>query len=348
MTAIWGQYARYNHLANETLYAACAGLSGAEYRRDLGAFFGSVHGTLNHLLLGDTIWMARFEGGSHPSTDLGVPLFDKFDALREAREHMDRRIERFFSALPVDFENRSVRYVNNSGFDSEDPLAVILPVATVMFGLGYLLQRVLLNRTLGPDVLPPLLVTFGFSILIQNGLLEVFTADSQALQAGELSTASLQLGAGISIGLFPLLVFGVSLLLCLCLNLLFNRTSVGMALRATSDDPDTAGLMGIRSKHVYALAMGLSFALVAVGGVLCGVRTTFTPASGPASLLYAFEAVVIGGMGSLWGTFAGAVILGIAHTVGAEINVGFGILFGHLVFLAVLVFKPTGLFARTR
>ena len=228
------------------------------------------------------------------------------------------------------------------------PLAVILPVATVMFGLGYLLQRVLLNRTLGPDVLPPLLVTFGFSILIQNGLLEVFTADSQALQAGELSTASLQLGAGISIGLFPLLVFGVSLLLTLCLNLLFNRTSVGMALRATSDDPDTAGLMGIRSKHVYALAMGLSFALVAVGGVLCGVRTTFTPASGPASLLYAFEAVVIGGMGSLWGTFAGAVILGIAHTVGAEINVGFGILFGHLVFLAVLVFKPTGLFARTR
>lgn len=228
------------------------------------------------------------------------------------------------------------------------PLAVILPVATVMFGLGYLLQRVLLNRTLGPDVLPPLLVTFGFSILIQNGLLEVFTADSQALQAGELSTASLQLGAGISIGLFPLLVFGVSLLLTLCLNLLFNRTSIGMALRATSDDPDTAGLMGIRSKHVYALAMGLSFALVAVGGVLCGVRTTFTPASGPASLLYAFEAVVIGGMGSLWGTFAGAVILGIAHTVGAEINVGFGILFGHLVFLAVLVFKPTGLFARTR
>lgn len=228
------------------------------------------------------------------------------------------------------------------------PLAVILPVATVMFGLGYLLQRVLLNRTLGPDVLPPLLVTFGFSILIQNGLLEVFTADSQALQAGELSTASLQLGAGISIGLFPLLVFGVSLLLTLCLNLLFNRTSIGMALRATSDDPDTAGLMGIRSKHVYAMAMGLSFALVAVGGVLCGVRTTFTPASGPASLLYAFEAVVIGGMGSLWGTFAGAVILGIAHTVGAEINVGFGILFGHLVFLAVLVFKPTGLFARTR
>jgi branched-chain amino acid transport system permease protein len=228
------------------------------------------------------------------------------------------------------------------------PFVVILPVAIVMFGLGYLLQRVLLNRTIGPDILPPLLVTFGLSILIQNGLLEFFTADSQALQLGELSTASLSLGGGITIGLFPLIVFLVSLLLTWSISLLFNKTSVGMSLRATSDDPATAGLMGIRAKHVYALAMGLSFALMAVGGVLSGARTTFTPASGPGSLLYAFEAVVIGGMGSLWGTFAGAVILGIAQAIGAEVNAGFGVLFGHLVFLAVLIFKPTGLFARTK
>ena len=228
------------------------------------------------------------------------------------------------------------------------PFVVILPVAVVMFGLGYLLQRVLLNRTIGPDILPPLLVTFGLSILIQNGLLEVFTADSKAIQLGDLSTASLELGGGISIGVFPLIVFAVSLLLTVGLNLLFNRTSVGMALRATSDDPATASLMGIRSKHVYAMAMGLSFALVAVGGVLSGIRTTFTPSAGPASLLYAFEAVVIGGLGSLWGTFAGAVILGVAQAIGAEINAGFGVLFGHLVFLLVLVFKPTGLFARTQ
>ena len=228
------------------------------------------------------------------------------------------------------------------------PFVVILPVAIVMFGVGYLLQRVLLNRTIGPDILPPLLVTFGLSILIQNGLLEFFTADSQALQLGELSTASLPLGGGITIGMFPLIVFLVSLLLTWGISLLFNKTSVGMSLRATSDDPATAGLMGIRAKHVYALAMGLSFALMAVGGVLSGARTTFTPASGPGSLLYAFEAVVIGGMGSLWGTFAGAVILGIAQAIGAEVNAGFGVLFGHLVFLAVLIFKPTGLFARTK
>lgn len=228
------------------------------------------------------------------------------------------------------------------------PFVVILPVAIVMFGIGYLLQRVLLNRTIGPDILPPLLVTFGLSILIQNGLLEVFTADSQALQVGELSTASLALGGGITIGVFPLIVFLVSLVLTWGISLLFNTTSVGMSLRATSDDPATAGLMGIRAKHVYAMAMGLSFALVAVGGVLSGARTTFTPASGPASLLYAFEAVVIGGMGSLWGTFAGAVILGVAQAIGAEVNAGFGVLFGHLVFLAVLIFRPTGLFARTK
>lgn len=228
------------------------------------------------------------------------------------------------------------------------PFVVVMPVAIVMFALGYFLQRALLNRTIGPDILPPLLVTFGLSILIQNGLLEIFSADSQALQVGDLSTASLQLPGGITIGVFPLMVFIVSLLLTVGVNLLFNRTTVGMSLRATSDDPATAGLMGIRSKHVYAMAMGLSFALVAVGGVLSGVRTTFTPGSGPASLLYAFEAVVIGGLGSLWGTFAGAVILGIAQAIGAEINAGFGVLFGHLVFLAVLIFKPTGLFARTR
>ena len=228
------------------------------------------------------------------------------------------------------------------------PFVVILPVAIVMFGVGYGLQRVLLNRTIGPDILPPLLVTFGLSILIQNGLLEFFSADSQAIQVGELSTASLALGGGITIGFFPLLVFCVALLLTVGISLLFNRTSVGMSLRATSDDPSTAGLMGIRAKHVYGLAMGLSFALVAIGGVFSGIRTTFTPASGPASLLYAFEAVVIGGLGSLWGTFAGAVILGIAQAIGAEINAGFGVLAGHLVFLAVLIFKPTGLFARTR
>ena|SRR5215475_10772149 len=127
MIQLWAQYARYNRLANEKLYEACSGLSNDEYRRNLGAFFGSVHGTLNHLLVGDTIWMTRFEGGTHPSTGLDAILHETFDALRRSRAVMDRRIERLFSDLPEGFERRSVRYINNAGIDSEDPLEVILP-----------------------------------------------------------------------------------------------------------------------------------------------------------------------------------------------------------------------------
>jgi uncharacterized damage-inducible protein DinB len=125
--ALWAQYARYNRLANERLYEACGALPDGEYRRDLGAFFGSVNGTLNHLLLGDTIWMTRLEGGTYPSTNLDTILHETFDALRKARATMDQRIERFFRDLPPGFERRSVRYVNNAGVDSEDPLNVILP-----------------------------------------------------------------------------------------------------------------------------------------------------------------------------------------------------------------------------
>jgi uncharacterized damage-inducible protein DinB len=159
----WAQYARYNRLANEALYAACGALSDAEYKRDLGAFFGSVQGTLNHLLLGDRIWMARFEGSTHPSTGLDSILYEKFDALREARERMDRRIEQFFAALLPGFAQRSVRYVNNAGLDTEDPLDVILPhffnhqthhraqVHTLLSQLGHRPPVLDLHRVLRPN-----------------------------------------------------------------------------------------------------------------------------------------------------------------------------------------------------
>jgi branched-chain amino acid transport system permease protein len=226
------------------------------------------------------------------------------------------------------------------------PFVAIVPVAVVMFCLGYALQRLLLNRTMGSNFLAPLLATFGLSIILRNALLQVFKSDSRSFQIGDLSTDSIQLGP-ISVGAFPLIVFLVAICLTVLVSLLFSRTRIGIALRATSDDADTAGLMGIRARHTYAVAMAISFALIAVGGVFAGIRTTFTPDAGPASLLYAFEAVVIGGLGSLWGTFAGAVILGVAQGIGAKIDVGLGVLAGHLVFLAVLFFKPTGLFART-
>jgi branched-chain amino acid transport system permease protein len=228
------------------------------------------------------------------------------------------------------------------------PLAALPLVVAAMALLGYLLQRGVLNRTLGKGLLPPLLVTFGLSVVVQNLLLQVFSADSQALRAEGLTTASLQLSESITVGWFPLAVFGVALGMGLGLQLLFARTAFGRVLRATSDDHETVQLLGVDEQRMYALAMALAFALMAVAGVLLGMRTSFAPTDGPANLLFAFEAVVIGGLGSFWGTFAGGVILGVAQSVGFRLDPGWGLLVGHFVFLAVLLFKPEGLFPKTR
>jgi branched-chain amino acid transport system permease protein len=229
-----------------------------------------------------------------------------------------------------------------------NPLLALVVVAPVMAAVGYALQRVVLNRLLGRGVLPAVLVTFGLSIVIQNGLLEAFSADSRRLNPGGIETASLPLGGGLAVGWFPLLTFAVAVLLLVALQLVIRHTSIGRAFRAASDDGPTAALMGIETGRLYALAMGLSLAIVAVAGVFLGVRTTFTFSSGPDRLLFAFEAVIIGGLGSLWGTLVGGMILGIAQTTGARISPGWGVLTGHLVFLAVLLLRPSGLFSASR
>jgi branched-chain amino acid transport system permease protein len=213
--------------------------------------------------------------------------------------------------------------------------------------IGYALQRGLLNRTLGDDLLPPLLVTFGLSVIIQNGLLELFTADSRRLQAGAIEVASLQV-AGISVGVLPLLQFVAAIAVIGGLQALFYRTAFGRAFRATSDDPSVAQLMGLDNRHVFALAMSLSLAVVAIAGVLLAVRTNFDPAIGPARLIFGFEAVIIGGLGNLWGTLAGGIVLGIAQAVGAKLDPGWQLLAGHLAFLLVLAVRPEGLFPRIR
>ena len=227
-----------------------------------------------------------------------------------------------------------------------DPFLCLLVVTPLMFAFGYGLQRGLLNATLGPDILPPLLVTFGLSIMIQNGLLEAFSADSHRLQAGAIETASLHLGGGLAVGWFPLLVFAAAILIIGALEALLYHTRLGRAFRAVSDDLDTAQLFGVAHHHVFALATALALGVVAVAGIFLAIHTNFDPTVGPARLLYAFEAVIIGGLGSLWGTLAGGVILGIAQSVGAQVNPGLEILAGHLAFLAVLVIKPRGIFPR--
>jgi len=228
------------------------------------------------------------------------------------------------------------------------PFAALLLVAPLMAGLGYGLQRLLLNRLLGRGILPPILVTFGLSIIIQNVLLEVFSADSRRLNPGGIETASVAIGGQLAVGWFPLITLAVAVLVLLGLQELIGRLAVGRALRATSDDQETAELMGIDNRRLYGLAMALSLGIVAVAGVFLGIRTTFTFASGPDRLLFAFEAVIIGGLGSLWGTLVGGAVLGVAQTVGAKLSPGWGILTGHLVFLAVLLFRPQGLFAKAR
>jgi branched-chain amino acid transport system permease protein len=228
------------------------------------------------------------------------------------------------------------------------PLVSLVVVVPLMAAIGYALQRGLLNRTLGDDLLPPLLVTFGLSVIIQNGLLELFTADSRRLQAGAIEVASWQVAQGLSIGVLPLLQFGTAVAVIGGLQALFYRTAVGRAFRATSDDPAVAQLMGLDNRHVFALAMALSLAVVAVAGVLLAVRANFDPAIGPARLIFGFEAVIIGGLGNLWGTLAGGVVLGIAQAVGAKFDPGWQLLAGHLAFLLVLAVRPEGLFPRIR
>jgi branched-chain amino acid transport system permease protein len=229
-----------------------------------------------------------------------------------------------------------------------NPLVALALVVPAMAAVGYGLQRLVLNRLLGRGILPAVLVTFGLSIVIQNGLLEVFSADSRRLNPGGIETASLDLGGGLAVGWFPLLTFAVAVLLLVGLQLLIRRSSIGRAFRAASDDGATAALMGIDTGRLHAQAMALSLAVVAVAGIFLGVRTTFAFGSGPDRLLFAFEAVIIGGLGSLWGTLVGGVILGVAQTIGARVSPGWGVLTGHLVFLAVLLLRPSGLFAKSR
>lgn len=233
--------------------------------------------------------------------------------------------------------------VHATGLSPLASLVIVLPVAAA---IGYLLQLGILNQTLGKDILPPLLVTFGLSVIIQNGLLRIFTADTRKLDAGALETGGFNLLPGVSIGYFPLLMFATAVVTIGLLQYLFYNTGLGRAFRATSDDREIASLMGLDVKHVYASAMALSLAVVALAGLFLAIRSNFDPFMGPGRLIFGFEAVIIGGLGNIWGTLAGGVILGVAQGVGAQLDPGWQLLAGHVAFLFVLAVKPRGLFPR--
>lgn len=226
------------------------------------------------------------------------------------------------------------------------PLIALVLVIPMMAVLGFLVQRHLLNPTLGKDLLPPLLVTFGLSVMIQNGLLQLFTADAQRLNAGAVELSSIDLGNDLTVGTLPVIMFLSAIALIGGLEFVFLKTRLGRIFRATSDDAEIVQIMGVDRSRIYGLAMALSASVIAVAGVFLAIRTNFTPTSGSSHLLFGFEAVIIGGLGSIWGTLAGGIVLGVAQTLGTQIAPGIQILAGHLIFFFVLAVRPRGLFPR--
>jgi branched-chain amino acid transport system permease protein len=223
-------------------------------------------------------------------------------------------------------------------------LAAVL-VLPVMLVVGYVLQILLLERSLQAGPLIPLLTTFGLAIVIQNALLQVFSPDVQSLggNAGVITTMSWQITDELSIPGLGVLTLIVAIAALSGLQLMLSRTRLGREMRATAQDPDTAQLVGINARDIYARATAIAVATAALAGLFLAVRSSFDPSSGPTQLIFAFEAVVIGGFGSLWGTLAGGIVLGVAQAIGAQIDAQYSILAGHLVFLAVLASGRGGL-----
>jgi len=224
------------------------------------------------------------------------------------------------------------------------PFVAFIVALPVMIVLGYALQLTILERSLKSGILTPLLATFGLSIVIQNLLLIRFSPDVRSLggDAGGVTTSSWQVASGLSVSALGIVILVVAVVVFGALHLFLSRTRAGWMMRATAEDAEAAELVGINSRGVYARATALAVAIAALGGLFLAIRSVFDPLSGPTQLIFAFEAVVIGGMGRLWGTLLGGLALGVAQTVGAQINPEYSVLTGHLLFLAVLIVRYGG------
>jgi branched-chain amino acid transport system permease protein len=223
-----------------------------------------------------------------------------------------------------------------------NPFLALIAVLPAMAVVGWLLQRGVLERSQRAGQLVPLLATFGLAIVIENLLFEQFGADTRSLAPfiDTLSYDSWAIG-DIYVGQLSVLMFVVAVALLGGLSLFLSKTHLGRAIRATAEDPDTVGLIGINARKINAVATAIAMLTVTVAGMFLGMRATFTPYSGGAQLIFAFEATVIGGSGSLWGTLAGGIVLGVAQTIGAQINPQGFLIAGHLIFLVVLVARVT-------
>ncbi len=227
-----------------------------------------------------------------------------------------------------------------------DPYVSLVGVIPIMFVVGYLLQMFVLNRVLGKGMEPPLIVAFGLSIILQNALLLVFSPDDRSLET-VISTGSIHITESLGVPTISLVGFLVGGLVIVLLQLLFRYTSLGRAIRAASDDEEAAQYMGINTRKIFSIAMGIAMVTAAVAGILIGTTYSFNPATGPQYLIIAFGVVIIGGAGSMLGTFVGGMILGLAQLFGAYFfGTGYQLLTGYLILLIVLALRPQGIFGR--
>jgi branched-chain amino acid transport system permease protein len=220
---------------------------------------------------------------------------------------------------------------------------VIVPLFALV---GYILQRTLLQKAIDRDPFTTLLVTFGLSVVIENLLLEIYSSNGQSVNIGLLIAKAWQVNSVIYISYVSLVVLAVAVVVLGALQLFLSKTSNGRLIRAVADDREAAQLCGANYKHVFGVAASIAFATVALAGISFGMMTEFAPTSGGTNLLFAFEAVVIGGIGSLWGTLIGGVALGVAQQFGAHFNPAYQVLAGNVLFLVVLAIRPQGLFGR--
>jgi branched-chain amino acid transport system permease protein len=228
------------------------------------------------------------------------------------------------------------------------PWLMALPVALAGYVAGWALQGGVVNRALKTgDPLTPLMLTFGLSVVLRNGMVQVFGADSRAIDGGALTSAGVDV-LGLTIGVYPLVVLALAAALFGGLQWLLRRTEFGRVVRATADAPEVARLMGVAPERVFRRVMGLAIAFAALAGFLLAQRTLFTPFSGVERMLVAFEVVIIGGLGSFWGALAGGIALGMAQLLGQKFDSNAGPLYAHLLFVVVLMFLPKGLAGERR
>jgi branched-subunit amino acid ABC-type transport system permease component len=221
-------------------------------------------------------------------------------------------------------------------------------VVPIMALIGYLIQRTLIQAALNRSVLTTLLVTFGLSVVIENALLQFVNADSHSIGTGNaIISGSWQVTSSITIGYLPLLILGVAVIVLLALQYFMSRTKYGRLIRAVADDREAAQLSGVNYRHVFGVAAAIAFGTLGLAGIAQGMYSQFAPTTGTTTiLLFAFAAVVIGGLGSLWGTLLGGIVLGVANQIGGQINAAYDPLAGFIIFLVVLVVWPQGITSR--